>query len=412
MMLISHKMEGIFSSFHTFVATELEREEIATFIHDTTIQKVIYYKKQLEISEQINRIALLEMLDDIVFELRDLCSNIYPLMVHELGLKESITSILNQFMKMETVSIMTTFSIDEEKVNDKVGTFVLRTVKELVNNSILHGNAREITVDLSTKEKILSIVVIDDGIFKGNYQSNEHHFGLNRIVEKVHLLGGTVQINIEPTSVKIRIPIEGRKMIRLVLIDDHSLVLQGLENYFLKEDDFKIVGSYTEVADLLLCLKHEKVDVLVMDFMLKGVTAFDVISQINRFLNTVPKIVLLSGFYDTLLHKRAMDFGIQAFLPKESSYLDVKSAIYAVYKGNHVIPDGLLEKQENNLLTDTELSVLELIVKEYSNEKIANSLFVSRRTVDTHVSNICSKLGVTSRVGAVREAIRLNLVSL
>ena len=197
-------------------------------------------------------------------------------------------------------------------------------------------------------------------------------------------------------------------MIRLVLIDDHSLVLQGLENYFLKEDDFKIVGSYTEVADLLLCLKHEKVDVLVMDFMLKGVTAFDVISQINRFL----KIVLLSGFYDTLLHKRAMDFGIQAFLPKESSYLDVKSAIYAVYKGNHVIPDDLLEKQENNLLTDMELSVLELIVKEYSNEKIANSLFVSRRTVDTHVSNICSKLGVTSRVGAVREAIRLNLVSL
>ena len=192
-------------------------------------------------------------------------------------------------------------------------------------------------------------------------------------------------------------------MIRLVLIDDHSLVLQGLENYFLKEDDFKIVGSYTEVADLLLCLKNEKVDVLVMDFMLKGGTAFDVISQISRFLNTVPKIVL---------HKRAMDFGIQAFLPKESSYLDVKSAIYAVYKGNHVIPDGLLEKQENNLLTDTELSVLELIVKEYSNEKIANSLFVSRRTVDTHVSNICSKLGVTSRVGAVREAIRLNLVSL
>ena len=151
------------------------------------------------------------MLDDIVFELRDLCSNIYPLMVHELGLKESITSILNQFMKMETVSIMTTFSIDEEKVNDKVGTFVLRTVKELVNNSILHGNAREIIVDLSTKEKILSIEVTDDGIFKGNYQSNEHHFGLNRIVEKVHLLGGTVQLNIEPTSVKIRIPIEGKK---------------------------------------------------------------------------------------------------------------------------------------------------------------------------------------------------------
>ena len=57
----------------------------------------------------------------------------------------------------------------KKKLTNKVGTVVLRTVKELVNNSILHGNAREITVDLSTKEKILSIEVIDDGIFKGNY---------------------------------------------------------------------------------------------------------------------------------------------------------------------------------------------------------------------------------------------------
>ena len=58
-------------------------------------------------------------------------------------------------------------------------------------------------------------------------------------------------------------------MIRLVLIDDHSLVLQGLENYFLKEDDFKIVGSYTEVEDLLIILKNQNVDVLYIYFILK-----------------------------------------------------------------------------------------------------------------------------------------------
>lgn len=106
-------------------------------------------------------------------------------------------------------------------------------------------------------------------------------------------------------------------MIRLVLIDDHSLVLQGLENYFLKEDDFKIVGSYTEVADLLLCLKNEKVDVLVMDFMLKGVTAFDVISQINRFLNTVPKIVLLSAFMTLCYIRERWILGFKLFYPKK-----------------------------------------------------------------------------------------------
>ena len=199
-------------------------------------------------------------------------------------------------------------------------------------------------------------------------------------------------------------------MIRLVLIDDHKLVLEGLYNRLKRETNFKIVGTFTEVDDLLLCLKYKNVDIIIMDLMLKGIHGFDLITKVKQTNTKIPKIIIVSGFYEILLNKRAVDLGVKAFLPKESSYEELISAIYNVSKGNQIIPDKLIEDQTNHILTKTEIEVLELIANEYSNEKIAKKLFISRRTVDNHVSNICTKLNVTDRVGAVREAIKLKLI--
>lgn len=199
-------------------------------------------------------------------------------------------------------------------------------------------------------------------------------------------------------------------MIKIAIIDDHELVLQGVYERLKKEDKFEIIGAFTDVPDLMLCLKYKQVDILVMDLMLKDTHGFDLISKINQQVKKVPKIILLSGFYEELLHKRAMELGVKAFLPKETSYEILISTIYNVSNGNNVIPNTLLEKDTNILLTEIEIKVLELIAEEYSNEKIAKELFISRRTVDNHVSNICSKLNVMGRVGAVREAIKLKLI--
>ena len=197
--------------------------------------------------------------------------------------------------------------------------------------------------------------------------------------------------------------------IKLALIDDHELVLSGLYNRLEKEDNLNIVGAFTDANELLLLLKKEAIDVLIMDVMLKDRHGFDLIDQIKQLKINLPKIILISGFYETILHKRALDIGIKAFLPKETSYEELISTILNVANGNQVIPDNLLKNKANHLLTDTEVQVLKLLVDEYSNEKIAKELFISRRTVDSHVSSICAKLGVSTRVGAVREAVRLNL---
>jgi len=199
-------------------------------------------------------------------------------------------------------------------------------------------------------------------------------------------------------------------MIKVVVIDDHELVLHGLYERLKQENGFEVVGAFTNYQDLLLFLKYKSADIIIMDLMLKDIHGFDLITEIEKFYKEPLRIVLVSGFYEKLLHKRAIELGVKAFLPKECTYDELISTVYNVYNGNQVIPDFILEERRECLLTDTEIEILRMISKEYTNEKISKKLFISRRTVDTHVSNICIKLNVNSRVGAVREGIKLKLI--
>ncbi len=199
--------------------------------------------------------------------------------------------------------------------------------------------------------------------------------------------------------------------VKLALIDDHKLVLQGLHDKLQTIPTFEIVGAYTSVDELLLCMKCKKVDIVVMDLMLHGVHGFELIKQIRHTVDKEVKIILISGFYEETLHKRALELGVKAFLRKEVSYEELISCITNVAKGNHVIPDFLMDQIDHSMLSTVERDILQLLVNEYTNEKISKELFVSRRTVESHVASICRKLKVNSRIGAVREALKLNLVN-
>jgi two-component system vancomycin resistance associated response regulator VraR len=198
-------------------------------------------------------------------------------------------------------------------------------------------------------------------------------------------------------------------MIKLVLIDDHALVLQGMQEKLSKSALIKVSGAFTSVEEFILYVTYKEFDVLIMDLMLHGNYGFDLVRKILNEIKPDSKIILISGFYDELLHKRALDLGVKAFLRKEASYEELIGAIVNVHQGNHIIPEFLIDTTSNQLLSEIELKVLKLIVDEYTNEKIAKELFISKRTVESHVSNICRKLNVNSRIGAVREAMRLNL---
>jgi two-component system vancomycin resistance associated response regulator VraR len=198
-------------------------------------------------------------------------------------------------------------------------------------------------------------------------------------------------------------------MIKLVLIDDHALVLQGMQEKLSKSDLIEVTGAFTSIEEFILYVAYKKFDVLIMDLMLHENYRFDLVRKILNDIKPESKIILISGFYDELLHKRALDLGVKAFLRKEASYEELIGAIVNVHQGNHIIPEFLIDATSNKLFSEMELKVLKLVIEEYTNEKIAKELFISKRTVESHISNICRKLNVNSRIGAVREAMRLNL---
>jgi len=202
----SKKKYQLLDNNSIFSAVEAEREEISIYLHDTIIQDMIYYKRQIDGLEFIPQNKAQELLDDVIFELRELCSNIYPLMIKELGLRNAILDIIDKFQKKESVIITTDISVNKFYFENNVANFILRSIREVINNSIIHGNAKNIKLQIYSSGDMVTIEVIDDGYFGMAKELSSSHFGLDVVAEKLLLLGGELVITKRPTTVKIMIP--------------------------------------------------------------------------------------------------------------------------------------------------------------------------------------------------------------
>jgi two-component system vancomycin resistance associated response regulator VraR len=197
--------------------------------------------------------------------------------------------------------------------------------------------------------------------------------------------------------------------LKIVLFDAYTLALEGIHDSIRKIHDFEIVGTFSKQEDLLACLKKNPVDVIVLNLMLKSSAELEAVEEIQSIQKDV-KIIMLMDQRDELIYNRALQMGVKALLPKDTSYSELISDIVSVGKGNDIVPDFLMRENVKAVLSEIETQVLELMANEYTNEEIAKELYMSRRTVESNVTNIFQKLGVNSRIGAVREAIRLKLV--
>ena len=205
-ILLNTKTEYKLSNQTIFSAVELERENISIYIHDTIVQDIIYYKKQIENKDTISKTDILNSLDDIIFELRDLCSNIYPLMIQELGLQNAIMDIVNKFQKKELVVIQAKIKTNYLDFGNIINNFVLRSIREMINNSILHGNVKTIDINIYDNEQETIFEIMDDGHFGVVNDTTSSHFGLNVISEKLFLLGGELVVEKNPTKISMKIP--------------------------------------------------------------------------------------------------------------------------------------------------------------------------------------------------------------
>ena len=192
------------------------------------------------------------------------------------------------------------------------------------------------------------------------------------------------------------------KPIRVLIADDHEMVRKGIRSWLEAETDIEVIDDLERGKDIIPKMEILKPDVLLLDLHFPDVHGLDIIRSLRAKGNTIP-ILVMTG-YEKQRAKAVLEAGANGFISKEESKERILEAVrWAGRKeeGMWVSPAAAQEAIQSDKaialadLTKTELKVLSLI--ERSNSQIAEKLFLSEGTVKNHISNIYSKLGVTSR---------------
>jgi DNA-binding NarL/FixJ family response regulator len=203
--------------------------------------------------------------------------------------------------------------------------------------------------------------------------------------------------------------------IRVLVVEDHAVVRQGLVALLNVVEGLEVVGEAADGQEAMAQFRKHRPAVTLIDLRLPKGSGVEVIRQLRAEDAGARFIVLTTYDGDEDIY-RALKAGAKAYLLKGMTTDDLVTAIRAVHSGKSHIPQVIAERLAERVgvedLTQRELGVLEQIVSGKSNKEIAATLYISEATVKTHVNNLLGKLGVEDRTHAAMAAIRRGLVSL
>ncbi|WP_300118488.1 response regulator transcription factor [uncultured Enterococcus sp.] len=208
-------------------------------------------------------------------------------------------------------------------------------------------------------------------------------------------------------------------MIKVLLVDDHEMVRLGVSTYLSIQADIEVVGEASDGDEGVSKALALRPDVILMDLVMDKM---DGITATKQILAQWPqaKILIVTSYIDDEKVFPAIQAGASGYLLKTSSAQEIAEAIRKTINGERVIEEEVSEKIQNQdyadqfflyeELTNREKEVLDLIAQGKSNQEIAEDLFITLKTVKTHVSNILAKLGVEDRTQAAIYAFKHGLV--
>lgn len=207
-------------------------------------------------------------------------------------------------------------------------------------------------------------------------------------------------------------------VIRILLVDDHAVVRNGLRTFLSYDPELEVVGEAADGARALSAARELRPDVVLMDLLMPGMDGITATGAIRRELPETEVLALTSVLEDASV-VGAVRAGAIGYLLKDTQADALCQAIKAAAAGQvQLTPkaaarlmQALTTAESPEALTERETDVLKLLARGYSNKQIAQSLSNTEKTIKTHVSRILSKLGVQSRTQATLYAIRTGLVS-
>ena len=211
--------------------------------------------------------------------------------------------------------------------------------------------------------------------------------------------------------------------IRILIVDDHPIVRQGLATVLEQESDLSVVGQAANGVEAVAKARELLPDIILMDLQMPEM---DGVEAINRIMAEELKAgIIILTTYDTDDHIfRGIEAGARGYLLKDSPPTEVVKAIRTVNRGESLIEPRVASRILDRLgqlsrgptpestLSRREIEVLEVMATEAANKQIANDLNIGQSTVKTHIVRIFNKLGVNGRTEAVAEAIKKGIIKL
>jgi len=211
------------------------------------------------------------------------------------------------------------------------------------------------------------------------------------------------------------------KPIRLAIVDDHAVVLDGLKTMLSAFSQLQVELTTQRGSVLLDELPSTPVDVVLMDIQMPEINGIDLCKQVVR-LHPEVKVIAFSSFDDSNYVKQIFRSGAKGYLLKNSDKHTIVKAIEIVMEGEEYMDETIkkiilqesLTGQRRSIfevpLTKREKEILKLIAEGFSSQEVADKLFISLRTVETHRMNINQKLDVKNTAGLVKEALKRGLI--
>jgi two-component system, NarL family, nitrate/nitrite response regulator NarL len=210
------------------------------------------------------------------------------------------------------------------------------------------------------------------------------------------------------------------KKIKLAIVDDHQIVIDGLRSLLKGHDRYEIVLESNHPETILEKLQQQPVDILLTDVMMPVMTGVELAKQIHKEFSSIKIITLSMNGEGSLVNQMIEESDISGYLLKNIGQTEFLAALDKIAAGGIYFSEEVLDEMlkaserkkeaEEFKLTNREIEIVRLIEKEYSNKKIAEELFLSERTVETHRKNIFRKTKTNSLIGLIKYAYEHKLI--
>ena len=210
------------------------------------------------------------------------------------------------------------------------------------------------------------------------------------------------------------------RKITLALVDDHQIVIDGLMSLLKGEERYQFAFATTHPEQVIDHLKKKQVDVLLTDVQMPGLPGNALAREVRKQFPDIKILALSMSGQGDIVNEMINDADISGYVLKNIGKKELITAIEKIANGGIYFSEDVLEelqrtanrKKESDIahLTDRETEIIRLIEKEYSNKQIAETLFISERTVETHRKNIFRKTNTNSVIGLVKYAYEHKLI--